>query len=147
MDDPADRADRFELLAACEDDALARMANGVLESDPQLAVVQEPKPQLLMQQVREPVERRLFNLGEVVVTPAEVELGGARGFSMVPGKAERAALSGAIVDAAVAGDHPKRSELTAELERVADRHQTERREEWNESKHTAVEFETMEDDL
>lgn len=147
MDDPADRADRFELLAACEDDTLARLANDVLASDPRLAVVQEPKPQLLMQQVREPVERRLFNLGEVVVTPAEVELGSARGFSMVPGKAERAALSGAIVDAAVAGDHPKRSELIAALERVADRRRTERREEWNESKHTAVEFETMEDDL
>lgn len=145
MVDPHDRSDRFELIAACEEATLARFANDVLEADPPLSVRQEPRPQLLMQQVQEPVQRRSFNLGEVLVTPAEVELDGARGFAMLPGKAERGALSGAIVDAAVAGGHEETSSIVAGLEEVADRRREQRQRKWAESKHTAVEFGTMED--
>ncbi|AUG49318.1 phosphonate C-P lyase system protein PhnG [Haloarcula taiwanensis] len=144
MVDPYDRSDRFELIAACEGGTLARFANDVLADDPPLSVRQEPRPQLVMQQVREPVERRPFNLGEVLVTPAEVELDGARGFAMLPGKRERAALSGAIVDAAVAGDHEATPDIVAALEAVADSERDQRRRAWAESKHTAVDFQTME---
>jgi alpha-D-ribose 1-methylphosphonate 5-triphosphate synthase subunit PhnG len=147
MTDAHDRANRFELIAACDGNVLARFANEVLDSDPPLAILQEPKPQLLMQQVREPVERRPFNLGEVVVTPAEVELADERGFAMQPGKAERAALSGAIVDAAIAGGHDRSDVMVDELEAVPERREAERTREWSESRHTAVEFETMEDEL
>lgn len=144
MVDPHDRADRFELIAAADGETLAGLANDVLDDDPSLSVRQEPRPQLLMQRVREPVERRPFNLGEVVVTPAEVELAGARGFATVSGKAERAALSGAILDAAVAGDHPEAPAIVDALTAVAESRREQRRRDWAESKHTAVEFETME---
>lgn len=144
MVDPYDRTDRFELIAGCAESTLAGLANDVLEDDPPLAVRQEPRPQLLMQQVREPVERRPFNLGEVLVTPAEVELGESRGFAMVPGKAERAALSGAIADAAVAAGHEATPDIVAALADEADARRAQRRAEWARSKHTAVEFETME---
>jgi alpha-D-ribose 1-methylphosphonate 5-triphosphate synthase subunit PhnG len=147
MNDPTDRTERFELLAATAGDTLAELANAVLETDPSFAVLQEPNPQLLMQRVREPVERRPFNLGEVVVTPAEVELAGARGFAMYPGKAERAALSGAIVDAAVAAGHEQSDEITTRLAATAEERAADREREWGETRHTAVEFETMEDDL
>lgn len=145
MVDPHDRSDRFELIAACDGATLATFANEILKDDPPLSVRQEPRPQLLMQQVQEPVERRPFNLGEVLVTPAEVELAGTRGFAMVPGKAERAALSGAIVDAAVATDHERTPAIVEMLEDTANRRREERRQAWAESKHTAVKFETMED--
>ncbi|MCU4800279.1 phosphonate C-P lyase system protein PhnG [Halobacteria archaeon HArc-gm2] len=147
MDDPHDRSDRFELIAACDGDALESVADQVLASDPTLDVLQEPRPQLVMQRVVEPVERRPFNLGEVVVTPAEVSLDGERGFAMVPGKAERAALSGAIVDAAVADRHPIADEAVAVLEQAGEAYEREREQTWAESRHTTVEFETMEDDL
>lgn len=145
MADPHDRSDRFELIAACEEETLARFANEVLEDDPPLSIRQEPKPQLLMQQVREPVERRPFNLGEVLVTPAEVELADTRGFAITPGKTERAALSGAIVDAAVAAGHELTPDIVEALAGTEARTREQRRQEWAESKHTAVEFETMED--
>ena len=145
MADPHDRSDRFELIAACEGEQLASFANEVLEDDPPLSIRQDPRPKLLMQRVQEPVERRPFNLGEVVVTPAEVELSGARGFAMVPGKNERAALSGAIVDAAVAGDHDRTPTIVEALQEVETRQRDRRRQSWAESRHTAVEFETMED--
>lgn len=146
MVDPYDRSDRFELIAGCDGATLARFANDVLEDDPPLAVRQDPRPQLVMQQVVEPVERRPFNLGEVVVTPAEVELDGHRGFAMLPGKAERAALSGAIVDAAVAGGHRLTDEITTTLTDVATAQRARRQQAWAESKHTTVDFETMEDE-
>lgn len=145
MRDPHDRSERFELLAACEASTLAELAEAVLATDPSLSVRQEPRPQLLMQRVREPVERRPFNLGEVVVTPAEVTLDGARGFAMVPGKAERAALSGAVLDAAVAGDHPESDAVVDALRETDAECRRRRRREWAESRHTAVDFETMED--
>lgn len=145
MVDPHDRSDRFELIAACEEATLATFANEVLEDDPPLSVRQDPRPQLLMQQVREPVERRPFNLGEVLVTPAEVDLAGTRGFAMVSGKAERAALSGAIVDAAVAANHELTPSIVEALEDASTRQRERRQQAWAESKHTTVEFETMED--
>ncbi|MFW6018784.1 MAG: phosphonate C-P lyase system protein PhnG [Halapricum sp.] len=145
MADPHDRSDRFELIAACEEATLATFANEVLERDPPLSIRQDPRPQLLMQRVREPVERRPFNLGEVVVTPAEVELGGTRGFAMVPGKNERAALSGAIVDAAVAAGHERTPAIVEALREAGVRQRDRRRQSWAESRHTTVEFETMED--
>ena len=144
MADPHERSDRFELIAACKGGTLERLANQVLADDPQLAVRQEPHPQLVMQQAREPVERRPFNLGEVLVTPAEVELNGARGFAVVPGKNEHAAFSGAIVDAAVATGHDTAPEIVDTLAAVDADRRAKRQREWAETKHTAVDFRTME---
>jgi alpha-D-ribose 1-methylphosphonate 5-triphosphate synthase subunit PhnG len=147
MEDPHDRTDRFELIAVCEGDALARVADKILAADPPLSVRQEPRPQLVMQRVREPVERRPFNLGEVVVTPAEVDLDGTRGFAMRPGKAEREALSGAVVDAAVAGGHRLTGEAVETLRDARAEYENRREREWDRSQHTAVDFGVMEDDL
>jgi len=144
MVDPYDRSDRFELIATCDGGTLGRFANEVLADDPPLSVRQEPRPQLIMHRVREPVERRPFNLGEVLVTPAEVDLDGVLGFAMVPGKNERAALSGAIVDAAVAAGHETASDIVEALVDVDARRREKRRLAWAESKHTTVDFQTME---
>lgn len=147
MEDPHDRSDRFELIAVCDGATLAGLADDILAANPSLAVRQDPRPQLVMQQVPEPVEGRPFNLGEIVVTPAEVELDGASGFAMRPGKAERDALSGAIVDAAVAGDHPLTDEIVATLETARADYRSSRKEAWGRSTNTRVDFDVMEDDL
>jgi alpha-D-ribose 1-methylphosphonate 5-triphosphate synthase subunit PhnG len=147
MEDPYDRGDRFELIAVCDGATLTGFADEILASNPSLAVRQDPRPQLVMQQAPEPVEGRPFNLGEIVVTPAEVELDGEGGFAMRPGKAERDALSGAIVDAAVAGDHRLTEEIVAALESARTDHRSSRQREWGRSTHTTVDFDVMEDDL
>ena len=147
MHDPRDRTDRFELIAACDGAALTEAANEVLATEPSVTIRQEPQPQLVMQRVHEPVEGRPFNLGEVVVTPAEVGLDGAAGFAMRPGKAEQQALSGAIVDAAVAGGHPVAEEIVSQLEDTRARFDGRRQRERARSRHTAVTFDIAEDDL
>jgi alpha-D-ribose 1-methylphosphonate 5-triphosphate synthase subunit PhnG len=146
MAEPHDRSDRFELIAACGGETLVRLADDVLDGQTPVRVLQEPKSQLLMQQVREPVERRPFNLGELLVTTAEVECAGERGFAMVPGKAESKAVSGAIVDAAVAAGHEAAPHICETLTDAASDRSKRRRRQWNESRATTVAFETMEDE-
>jgi alpha-D-ribose 1-methylphosphonate 5-triphosphate synthase subunit PhnG len=141
-----DRSTRFEAIAVCDETTLVAVADEVLEADPDLDVVQEPKPQLVMQRVVEPVESRPFNLSEVLVTAAEVRLDSAKGFAMVGGKAEHAALAGAVADAAVAGDRPEASAIERVLEEAVDARETDRARTWAESAETTVEFETMEDE-
>lgn len=144
-----DRSTRFEAIATCEESTLVALADEVLEAEPEpdLNVVQEPKPQLVMQRVVEPVESLAFNLGEVLVTAAEIRLDEANGFAMVGGKAEHAALAGAVVDAAVAGNRPEAPKIERALEEAVDAQIDDRARTWAESKQTTVEFNTMEDEL
>ncbi|WP_363466693.1 phosphonate C-P lyase system protein PhnG [Halogeometricum borinquense] len=146
MPDLTDRTERFELIAACDDSTLVELAEDVLDGETPVKIVQEPKPQLLMHRVREPVERRPFNLGEVLVTAAEVSFAGERGFAMVAGKAETKAVSGAIVDAAVEADHDATERICTRLREAHTDREATRRRQWNESRATTVQFETMEDE-
>ncbi|WP_182021505.1 phosphonate C-P lyase system protein PhnG [Haloquadratum walsbyi] len=146
-DDRNDRTIRFEQIAHAEIKTLETLANRVLATNPSLSVLQEPHPQLIMQQVTDPVEHQQFNLGEIVVTPAEVSINDAQGFAMYPGKQERAALSGAIIDAAVAGNHTHAEIIQNKLDTMDERRKQQRDKTWSESQHTAVEFETMENEL
>jgi len=144
MVDPHDRTERFELIAACEQSALVAHADAVVE-DATVEVLQAPTPQLVMQRVVEPVNHQPFNLGEVVVTAAEVALDGAQGFAMVPGKAEKPALSGAVVDAAIESGHPRADAMIETLGADATERERARREQWARRKRTAVDFDEMED--
>lgn len=135
------------MIALADGETLAGFADEVLAAGPDLELLQAPTPQLVMQRVIEPVENRPFNLGEVLVTVAEVDLEGARGFAMVPGKNERIALAGAIVDAAVAGGHALTAEIENALEAAVANRDEERARAWATSRETTVEFESMEDEL
>jgi len=145
MTDPYDRSDRFELLTACDAERLVAHADAVIDGGAEVRVLQSPSPQLVMQQVVDPVARQPFNLGEVLVTAAEVELDEEKGFAMRPGKAEKPALSAAVVDAAVESEHPLAEEMVASLEAAASEREENRRQRWGETRRTTVEFEEMED--
>jgi alpha-D-ribose 1-methylphosphonate 5-triphosphate synthase subunit PhnG len=147
MTDLNDRTERFELIAGTPRNPLVEHAEAVLDGDSTVRVLQAPSPQLLMHRVTEPVERRPFNLGEVLVTTAEVELDGAeRGYAMIPGRARAKAVAGAVVDAAVAADHARRDDIAADLRAAEADREERRRRQWAESRATTVEFDTMEDD-
>jgi alpha-D-ribose 1-methylphosphonate 5-triphosphate synthase subunit PhnG len=141
-----DRNSRFEMIAVCDDATLVGHAEAILSGRTPVEIRQEPTPQLVMQRVREPVQARPFNLGEVLVTAAEVAVDGAAGFAMVPGKAEAKAVSGAIVDAAVEAGHPRSSAIAEDLEAAAATREQRRQREWAESRATTVQFDTMEDE-
>ena len=146
MDDAtvSDRNDRFEMISACQEATLVEHAEAVLESSTPVEILQAPTPQLVMQQVTEPVNEQPFNLGEVLTTAAEARVADAKGFAMVAGKAEAKAVAGAIVDAAVDAEHPRSTAIATDLEAAAADYRQRRRQEWAESQATTVEFSSME---
>jgi alpha-D-ribose 1-methylphosphonate 5-triphosphate synthase subunit PhnG len=109
---------RAELLAASDLTDLAAVAERCLEAGTP-TLVAGPEVGMVMLQVREPVARERFYLGEVLVTRAEVDLDGARGWAMVMGSGRVHALAAAVCDAEVQGNRARSGEVQALCEATA----------------------------
>ncbi|MEM1335242.1 MAG: phosphonate C-P lyase system protein PhnG [Actinomycetota bacterium] len=90
---------RTELLAVADADAVRDVAERCLAEFGPPVVVAPPETGIVMLQVREPVARERFHLGEVVVTRADVEMAGHRGWCMRQGTDRTATLAAAICEA------------------------------------------------
>lgn len=112
------RERRAELLAAGDADAVLALADRVLASGVEPLVVSPPETGLVVLQVREPVAEERFHLGEVLVTSAEVAVGGERGWSMRLGDDHTAALAAALLDAVAATGGELATDVDALCERV-----------------------------
>lgn len=136
------REQRLEAMAAADAAAIVALADDVLETF-DVEVTRGPSVGLLMVRVEEPADRLPFNFTEVTVAEAEVAAGEHRGYAMVMGKSMEHALAAAILDAAVAADHPLTDRIdtfladatTAEERRWAAR--------WAEIAPTRVQFEDV----
>lgn len=104
------RERRAELLAASDPTGLAALAERCLETGTPVLVA-GPEVGMVMLQVREPVARERFYLGEVLVTRAEVDLDGARGWAMVLGSDRIRALAAAVCDAEHQGNRARAHEV------------------------------------
>lgn len=113
-----------------------------------LTIVHPPTVGLVMMQVREPVCRERFYLGEVVVTRCEVLIDTHRGWAMVSGENKEAALAAALCDAISRTHEPEYSLLRENISRLC-AETTERidsftRHEWSDLAPTRVNFEEFE---
>ncbi len=135
--------ERAELLASAEPDELVDLAERCIEQfgEPHLLVA--PETGLVVMQVREPVRRERFHLGEVVVTRAEVHLAGHRGWSMRVGRDRLAALAGAICDAVANADGALADEVAQLCVRTRDAVVTRDAEAWADLVTTTVAFEEL----
>lgn len=135
--------ERAQLLAVAASDDLVALAERCLDlhGEPQLLIA--PETGLVMLQVREPVRRERFHLGEVVVTRAEVHLGGQRGWSMRLGRDRLATLAGAICDAVAYGGGPLADEVADLCRRTRDAQATAEAEMWADLAATTVAFEEL----
>lgn len=135
--------ERAELLAAADPDALVALAERCLDrhGEPQLLLA--PETGLVMLQVREPVRRERFHLGEVVVTRAEVHLAGYRGWSMRLGRDRLAALAAAMCDAVANAGGPLADEVDELCRRTRDTLSTIEAETWADLVATTVAFEEL----
>lgn len=93
------REQRAELLAAADRLELVELAEACLEVHGEPTLLVAPETGLVMVQVREPVCDERFHAGEVLVTRAEVDLAGHRGWAMRMGNDRVATLAAAICDA------------------------------------------------
>lgn len=69
-----------------------------------MTVLSGPEVGVVALQVREPIARERFYLGEALVTRAEVDLGGTRGWAMRMGSDRMATLAAAVLDAEASAD-------------------------------------------
>lgn len=98
---------------------------------------------LVMMRARDSVENEVFNLGEILVSEAEVEINGVLGYSQVLGDDTEKALAGAILDAVCEIKHPFREKIIKMLNQEKNYYEKEKAKECAKIKSTKVEFEVM----
>lgn len=136
-------AQRAELLAIADAAEVVALAETCVDRFGDPVVIVPPEVGLVVMQVREPVCSERFHLGEVVVTRAEVEMAGARGWAMRLGTDRVAALAAAVCDAVASKDGALADDVellcrTTERERAAARDA-----EWDAIAPTIVRFEEL----
>lgn len=142
-DVPDIRTRRCELLALAASDELRLLADDLIVEHGRPIVTTPPETGLAMMQVREPVARDRFHLGEVLVTRAEVDWHGATGWAMRIGTDRLAALAAAMCDAAAEIDPSSCERIDALCDAVAEREQQRSDREWAELLTTRVAFEEL----
>jgi alpha-D-ribose 1-methylphosphonate 5-triphosphate synthase subunit PhnG len=142
--EPLSIEERAELLARAPGAALVALAERCIdESGEAPTLIAPPETGMVMMTVREPIAKERFHLGEVLVTRAEVERSGHRGWSMRLGDDRVAALAAAVLDAEVAADGPLAGDVV-ELCRLTDELEADRDEaEWDELGPTRVHFDEI----
>jgi alpha-D-ribose 1-methylphosphonate 5-triphosphate synthase subunit PhnG len=137
------RERRAELLALAEPDALVALAEQCVESGAAPTVIAGPEVGMVMLTVREPIAQERFHLGEVLVTRAEVEVDGARGWCMRLGDDRMAALAAAICDAEVQAGRAHHDAVLRLCELTEQSDAEARRREWAELGPTEVRFDEL----
>jgi alpha-D-ribose 1-methylphosphonate 5-triphosphate synthase subunit PhnG len=136
------REERWELLAAADGEELIELADACLAAEPapELTILAPPRTGCVTAQVRDPILRERFLLGDVLACTAEVDLGGTRGWAMRMGDDRAAALAMAICDAA---GETRAAAVEDLCRRVAARLAAADAAEWAELAPTVVEFEEL----
>jgi alpha-D-ribose 1-methylphosphonate 5-triphosphate synthase subunit PhnG len=135
------RDERFEAIALSESGALVAVADRILASR-EVSILRPPQSGAVMMRAIETAEGSVFNLGEVSVTEAEVEIEGERGYAMVLGFAPEKALAGAVLDAAAEAGIDTGTIDALLVEAVATE-QRRRQAEWQRLAQTRVQFDEI----
>ncbi len=95
-----------------------------------VVTIEPPRAGLTMVRLRESARRSVFNLGEVLVTEAKVEVNGHPGLGLIAGDDEEAAMDLAVIDGAWSARLPTiaawSDRLVAEEARIAAARTTDR---------------------
>jgi alpha-D-ribose 1-methylphosphonate 5-triphosphate synthase subunit PhnG len=137
------REERLALLAEAPGDELIDAADSCLAVASSFAVVAPPVVGCVPAQVREPVLRQRFFLGDALACTAEVEFDGVRGWAMRLGDDRAAVLAMAVLDAAAACSPDLAGEVDALCERAAEGARQAEAAEWAELSPTIVQFEEL----
>ena len=141
---PSDmRTRRSELLARADSEELTLLADELIADHGRPTVTLVPEIGLVMMQVREPVARQRFHLGEVVVTRAEVDWHGVTGWAMRIGTDRSATLAAALCDAAAEIDIRSQDRVDSLCAAVEERERARSDREWSELLTTRVAFEEL----
>jgi len=136
------RDERFALIARADGKLMCDLAERIL-ADTGVDVVNKPLCGMIMMRFRDTAKNCVFNLGEVLVSEAEVKIGNSTGYAMIMGMELETVLAGAILDAAVEAEHPLTPEIVDLLNREERRLLEEKQMKWAQVASTRVDFEVM----
>jgi alpha-D-ribose 1-methylphosphonate 5-triphosphate synthase subunit PhnG len=109
------------------------------------ALLKGPEKTMVLLQVREPVRRSRFYLGELLAAHCVVELEGVRGAAVLMGDDLNKARAAAVLDAAHSGGFPGFARVEEELLRLEKERKTGLAKEAAEIRKTNVSFQSLED--
>ncbi|GAB3701981.1 phosphonate C-P lyase system protein PhnG [Mariniluteicoccus flavus] len=136
------REELCEQLSLLEPATLMAVADECLATAP-LEVVRGPEVGTVATQVREPVAGTRFLLVDVLVTSAEVTLGGTPGWAMRAGADPATVLAQAVCEAELQRGGERADRLRRACADVASTARMERAAEWERLAPTVVEFEEI----
>lgn len=110
IDLDADRDLRTGLLARADRTALIELADTCLEGL-EVSLITGPQLGTLLMQIREPIERRRFYLGDVLVTEVRLSVGCRQGWAIRLGDDPEATVAAAICDACSEAESPYRAAI------------------------------------
>ncbi len=135
------REERFEIIAISRKEVILPLGEKVRECLEVKVIKQNTA--LVMMQAIDSVEKEIFNLGEVLVSEAEVEINGEMGYSQILGDDTEKALIGAILDAVCEIKHFLKEKVIKMLNQEKIYYKKEKAQEYAKIKSTKVEFEAM----
>ena len=132
-------------ICAYADGALLRPLAEKAAEGREAALLKGPEKTIVLLQVREPVRKSRFYLGELLAAHCVVELGGVRGAAVLMGDDLDKARDAAVLDAALYGGFPGFALVEGELFRLEEARKAELGKEAAEIKKTKVSFRSLED--
>ena len=129
------------LLQNADNNELMALVEKIVESS-SVSILANPAQQTLMVPVLDPVSKKKFYSGEILVTQAIVDIDGNKGWGMVMDKKADLALAVAICDAALAAGI-KVAEITAIAEKAAEKLNIKLKSEAEKTSSTKVSFDIM----
>jgi len=132
----------FEILMQGDAAEIGLLAGRLRESIPH-EIIKQPTQELVMFQMEDSVERIDFNVGEVLVTSAEVRVDDAIGYSMVMDMNEQKASDCALLMGVYEAQRPEMKEIEALADSLHQKITHNRREEREIISSTRVKFEVM----
>ena len=109
------------------------------------AILKGPEKTMILLQVREPVRKSRFYLGELLAAQCVVELDGVRGAAVMMGDDLDKARDAAVLDAAHTGNFPCFALVEPELVRLEEARRAGLAKEAAEIRKTKVSFQSLED--
>lgn len=139
-----DHIQRFETLTQIPEGAARRLAARLLDGSlGDVLMITPPTVGMVMARATDGAKGETFNLGEVLVTEARVNLAGHDGWGMVLGGNPDHALAVAVLDAGLEADHAARPDIERELRDLVAVLEAEQSADWAQVAPTRVQFDTF----
>lgn len=134
-----------ELLGASTSEAVTALADLCLADVPEdlVRIIRPAEVGVVATQVRDPLGHDRFLQADLLVTSAEVEVAGTRGWAMRSGEDLPGAMAQAVCDAEIARRGPHYPRIAAHCREVAEALAEQRAAEWSRLAPTIVEFEEI----